>query len=148
MGEPVFLVRGIRHSVTEWRCDQSRRALSLRGSLGPPLCLGVAVLNQSSSSVSCTLTRKGVGSKLRIGGLDLKMRGAAYLFTRPSPSNSHDKPYISTGRSPALGPFPLDCSDWQLADDCGTRRTYTAATVCVSGWLDCLPRLPWKPSAQ
>lgn len=107
MDEPMFLVLAIRHSGTEWRCDQSRRVPSVPRVLGPPLCLSVAVLNQSSPSMSCLLTRKGVGSKLRIGSLDLKMRGAA----RPSPSNSHDEPYISSGRSPALGPFPRDCSD-------------------------------------
>lgn len=107
MDEPMFLVLAIRHSVTEWRCDQSRRVPSVPRALGPPLCFSVAVLNQSSSSMSCLLTRKGVGSKLRIGSLDLKMRGAA----RPSRSNSHDEPYISTGKSPALGPFPRDCSD-------------------------------------
>lgn len=133
MDEPMFLVLAIRHSVSEWRCDQSRRVPSVPRALGPPLCFSVAVLNQSSSSMSCLLTRKGVGSKLRIGSLDLKMRGAA----RPSRSNSHDEPYISTGRSPALGPFPRDCSDWQLADDCSTRRFYTfAARVCE--WLTCL----------
>lgn len=133
MDEPMFLVLVIRHCVTEWRCDQSRRVPSVPRALGPPLCFNVAVFNQSSSSMSCLLTRKGVGSKLRIGSLDLKMRGAA----RPSRSNSHDEPYISTGRSPALGPFPRDCSDWQLADDCSTRRFYTfAARVCE--WLTCL----------
>jgi len=142
MEESVFLVRAIRHSVSEWRCDQSRRVPSMPPALGTPLYRRVAVPNQSNSSISCLLTRKGVGSKLRIGSLDLKMRGAARL----SPSNSHDKPYISTGRIPARGPFPLDWR-WltvgrrlQYAQDlygCGPCVWVADLTVC--------PGLPENP---
>lgn len=128
MDEPMFLVLAIRHSVTEWRCDQSRRVPSVPRALGPPLCFSVAVLNQSSSSMSCLLTRKGVGSKLRIGSLDLKMRGAA----RPSRSNSHDEPYISSGRSPAPSvpsPATVVIDSWQTtAERAGSTRS---RPVCV-----------------
>ena len=39
MDEPMFLVHAIRHSVTEWRCDQSRRVPSVPRALGPPCAL-------------------------------------------------------------------------------------------------------------
>ena len=142
MEESVFLVRAIRHSVSEWRCDQSRRVQSMLGALGTPLCLRMAVPNQSNSSISCLLARKGVGSKLRIGSLDLKMRGAARL----SRSNSHEKPYISTGRSPTIGPFPLDCR-WLTV---GIRLQYAqdlygrGPCVWVADFTVC-PGLPENP---
>ena len=131
MEESVFLVRAIRHSVSEWRCDQSRRVPSMLGALGTPLCRRMAVPSQSNYSISCLLTRKGVGSKLRIGSLDLKMRGAARL----SRSNSHDKQaihfYRQEPRSRSLPPRPKVIDSWQTtAVRAGPIRL---RPVCVSG---------------
>ncbi|PSN29640.1 Homeobox protein homothorax [Blattella germanica] len=85
------MVRAIRHGVTEWRCDQHRRALQEQR-------LDLPAQRLAAPLQSSLLTCEGDGSELRIGCPDLKASRAP----RPATYDDGIHPYTMAEAPPSM----------------------------------------------